>query len=402
MYRPTKNELLSFFLARNRARLTRRAIRRDDIRTLITALKGNEIVWYAPDQSYRKKGAEMVRLFGSRRPRTLRRRRLAGMTGAAILPYFVERLPGRRGYRAVIQPALENFPSGSPVADAERFNHLIEQHVRAVPEQYLLDPQALQRPDGRLSRLLRKASAGESVIEGRGPGEKTFPSTSMFSSSAAVSTEPVSLATPPVAPSGCCSASRTISLPTRHPPARSSSTADCVISKDFTFGLVQGAPGARGSARVCAPHHVAAAIRHAARCPSAAAMDDPHRAVPLRQSREARSPRRLRVAESAQASGGHAARSPLLTRIHLLLMAGPTMRDSSCSTRATLRIAAPSFSRAPGARDRAGHPSGWRATLKGAHERVITARAVVNATGPWVTRSSRRPRQQRLNEACDS
>ena len=32
-------------------------------------------------------------------------------------------------------------------------------------------------------------------------------------------------------------------------------------------------------------------------------------------------------------------------------------------------------------------PSGpaWRATLKGAHERVITARAVVNATGPWVT-----------------
>jgi glycerol-3-phosphate dehydrogenase len=32
-------------------------------------------------------------------------------------------------------------------------------------------------------------------------------------------------------------------------------------------------------------------------------------------------------------------------------------------------------------------PSGpvWRASLKGAHERVITARAVVNATGPWVT-----------------
>ncbi len=27
----------------------------------------------------------------------------------------------------------------------------------------------------------------------------------------------------------------------------------------------------------------------------------------------------------------------------------------------------------------------WRATLKGTHERVITTRAVVNATGPWVT-----------------
>ena len=137
MYRPTKNELLSFFLDRNRSRLTRRAIRRDDIRTLITALKGNEIVWYAPDQSYRKKGAEMVPLFNIPAATNTATSRLAGMTGASVLPYFVERLPGTRGYRAVIHPALDNFPSGSPAADAERFNHYIEQHVRLVPEQYL-------------------------------------------------------------------------------------------------------------------------------------------------------------------------------------------------------------------------------------------------------------------------
>jgi KDO2-lipid IV(A) lauroyltransferase len=137
MYRPTKNELLAFFLARNRSRHTRRAIRRDDVRTLVTALRANEIVWYAPDQSYRKKGAEMVRLFGIPAATNTATSRLAGMTGAAILPYFVERLPGTRGYRAVIHPALENFPTDSPVADAERFNHFIEQQVRLVPEQYL-------------------------------------------------------------------------------------------------------------------------------------------------------------------------------------------------------------------------------------------------------------------------
>lgn len=137
MYRPTKNELLAFFLARNRARLTRRAIRRDDIRTLITALKGNEVVWYAPDQSYQKKGAEMVRLFGIPAATNTATSRLAGMTGTAVLPYFVERLPGNRGYRAVIHPALEDFPTDSPAADAERFHHYIERHVRLVPEQYL-------------------------------------------------------------------------------------------------------------------------------------------------------------------------------------------------------------------------------------------------------------------------
>jgi len=137
MYRPSNNPLLAHFLARNRSRHTRRAIRRDDVRTLVTALRANEIVWYAPDQSYRKKGAQMVRLFGIPAATNTATSRLAAMTGAAIVPYFVERLPGTRGYRAVIHPALEDFPSDSPVADAERFNSLIEQQVRLVPEQYL-------------------------------------------------------------------------------------------------------------------------------------------------------------------------------------------------------------------------------------------------------------------------
>jgi KDO2-lipid IV(A) lauroyltransferase len=137
MYRPTKNQLLGEFLSRNRARRTRRAIPRDDIRSLITALKGGEIVWYAPDQSYRKKGAEMVRFFGVPAATNTATSRLARMTGAAVLPYFPERLPDGRGYRVVIQPPLENFPGESPVADAERFNHLIEAQVRRAPEQYL-------------------------------------------------------------------------------------------------------------------------------------------------------------------------------------------------------------------------------------------------------------------------
>ena len=64
MYRPTSNLVLETFLMRNRSRRAKRAIKRDDIRTLISALKANEPVWYAPDQSYRKKGAEMVPFFG--------------------------------------------------------------------------------------------------------------------------------------------------------------------------------------------------------------------------------------------------------------------------------------------------------------------------------------------------
>jgi KDO2-lipid IV(A) lauroyltransferase len=137
MYRPTKNECLSYFLGRNRGRLAKRAIPRDDIRTLITALKNNECVWYAPDQTYRKKGAQMVRLFGIPAATNTATSRLAQMTGATVLPYYAERLPGKRGYRAVIHPPVEGFPSGNSVVDAEAFNRTIENQVRVVPEQYL-------------------------------------------------------------------------------------------------------------------------------------------------------------------------------------------------------------------------------------------------------------------------
>lgn len=137
LYRPTKNEVLSRFLARCRTAHGGRAIPRDDIRALITALRKNECAWYAPDQSYRKKGAEMVPLFGIPAATNTSTSRLARITGAAVLPFFCERLPGTRGFKAVIHPPLENFPSDSPAADTERFNRLIEAQVRTVPEQYL-------------------------------------------------------------------------------------------------------------------------------------------------------------------------------------------------------------------------------------------------------------------------
>jgi Kdo2-lipid IVA lauroyltransferase/acyltransferase len=137
LYRATKNEVLAYALNRFRTGFGSYPILKDDIRAFISALKHNKCVWYAPDQSYRKKGAEMVPMFGIPAATNTFTSRLARMTGAAVLPYFLQRLPGKQGYRAVIHPALENFPSDCPAADTERFNHMIEAQVRLVPEQYL-------------------------------------------------------------------------------------------------------------------------------------------------------------------------------------------------------------------------------------------------------------------------
>lgn len=137
VYRPSKNPVLGNFLARCRDRQAKRAIRRDDIRAMVSALRANEIVWFAPDQSYRKKGALMVPLFGVPAATNPATSRLARMTGAAVLPYFVERLPEGGGYTVSIGAPLQQFPSEDPAADALRVHQMIEAQVRRVPEQYL-------------------------------------------------------------------------------------------------------------------------------------------------------------------------------------------------------------------------------------------------------------------------
>ena len=137
LYRPTKNAVLAWALERWRTGYGGRPIPKDDIRAFIGALRRNECVWYAPDQSYRKKGAQMVPLFGIPAATNTLTSRLAGMTGASVLPYFLQRLPGSQGYLATIHPPLENFPSECPVSDTARFNRMIEAQVRLAPEQYL-------------------------------------------------------------------------------------------------------------------------------------------------------------------------------------------------------------------------------------------------------------------------
>jgi KDO2-lipid IV(A) lauroyltransferase len=136
VYRPTKNALLSHIMHTSFCRHGN-PIRHDDIRAMIRALKHNEAVWYAPDQSYRNKGAAMVNFFGIPAATTTATSRLARISGAAVLTYFPERLPGRAGYRVVIGPAFEDFPGSDPVHDVERFNELLQAQILKIPEQYL-------------------------------------------------------------------------------------------------------------------------------------------------------------------------------------------------------------------------------------------------------------------------
>lgn len=78
VFRPMKSELLSRTM-HERVRRRGKPIAHDDIRAMICALKRNEAVWCAPDQSYRRKGAAMVEFFGVPAATTGLERRVSGL-----------------------------------------------------------------------------------------------------------------------------------------------------------------------------------------------------------------------------------------------------------------------------------------------------------------------------------
>jgi KDO2-lipid IV(A) lauroyltransferase len=137
IYRPTKNPLWDWAMLRSRERHVERAIDRQDVRAVLRALRANEPVWYAPDQDYGREHSVFVPFFGVPAATITATSRLAAMSGAPVVPFFQVRLPDARGYLLRIEPALADFPSGDPAADAARVNALIEARVREHPEQYL-------------------------------------------------------------------------------------------------------------------------------------------------------------------------------------------------------------------------------------------------------------------------
>jgi KDO2-lipid IV(A) lauroyltransferase len=137
VYRPHHNPLIEAVIRSRRESHIEHAIPRTDIRALIRSLRGNHAVWYAPDQGYRGKHSVMVPFFGIPAPSAAPTARIAKLSGTAILPFFVKRLPGRQGYLLRIEPPLEDFPTDDSVAGTQRFHHMLERLIRQAPEQYL-------------------------------------------------------------------------------------------------------------------------------------------------------------------------------------------------------------------------------------------------------------------------
>lgn len=135
VYRRSRSDFTTEVLRSGRERSAAGTIEKRDIKKMVRSLREGGIVWYAPDQSYNRKGAEVIPFFGVPSMHTTATSTLARLGSAATIPYFPRRLPDGT-YRYTIEPALEDFPSGDPVADTQRYVAILERQIRQCPEQY--------------------------------------------------------------------------------------------------------------------------------------------------------------------------------------------------------------------------------------------------------------------------
>jgi KDO2-lipid IV(A) lauroyltransferase len=141
VYRPHKNLLLEYMVAKVRARRYGKAIPKTKIRQLIISLKKGHTVWTAPDQSFQYKNSLQIPFFGVKAPTNPSTSRLASISNAQVIPFITVRQYNDKqratGYLLRFLPPLDNFPGDNIEQDAIRTNLLIEQQVREFPAQYL-------------------------------------------------------------------------------------------------------------------------------------------------------------------------------------------------------------------------------------------------------------------------
>ena len=138
VYKPSNNELFEYFIERKRLdRCCSGLLKHKNIRGIVRSIKEGNVVWYAPDQDFATKDSTFAPFMGVMTSTLLSTQRLAKLTGAPVVPFYVSRNKGKNKYTMHFSPELENFPNEDEDTGATMVNHAIEKQVKNTPEQYL-------------------------------------------------------------------------------------------------------------------------------------------------------------------------------------------------------------------------------------------------------------------------
>ena len=135
VFRRNRSEFMTELQRTGRERSAQFTIEKRDIRQMVRSLRNGRAVWYAPDQSYSRKGAEVIPFFGVPAMHTTATSSLARLGNARVVPFFPRRQPDG-SYEMTLLPALDDFPGKDAADDTRRYVELLEEHIRSCPEQY--------------------------------------------------------------------------------------------------------------------------------------------------------------------------------------------------------------------------------------------------------------------------
>lgn len=136
IYRPLRSPVLEWYQNRGRSRYADSMISKRDMRSAIRLLRRGGAVWYAPDQDFGPRESVFAPFFNIPAASLLATRKLAQLTGCAVVPMYPYYDAGLACYRVEVLPALEDFPGEDAVADLARINRVTEDLIRSRPEQY--------------------------------------------------------------------------------------------------------------------------------------------------------------------------------------------------------------------------------------------------------------------------
>lgn len=150
VYRPHKHPVMEYAVSKARSSYAETMFARDQLKGIVKRLKNGGIVWYAPDQDYRRGHSVFSDFYGQAASTLTATHQLARLSGAQVIFYSVKRISEKPYFELALSAALDDFPSQDPQRDTDRINKGIENMVNQAPQQYLwLHKRFKTQPQGR-------------------------------------------------------------------------------------------------------------------------------------------------------------------------------------------------------------------------------------------------------------
>ena len=149
MYRQNRNPDFEKAMTEGREQHVTYMIEREDVRTMLKALKSGETVWYGADQDYGAKHSVFADFFGIKAATINATSRFTKMTKARLVPMTHFRDLKTNQFHIRIHPEIEGYAEFDELKAAETVNLFLEKYLRGHPADYMwIHRRFKTRPEG--------------------------------------------------------------------------------------------------------------------------------------------------------------------------------------------------------------------------------------------------------------